>query len=260
LKLISYSPSINAGSNALIQPLGLTTDLAGDQRIQQTIVDMGAYENLFFCPTGTRLYVDSNKTSSGDGTSWATAMRTVWEALKTAHNCTGIEEIWVAKGTYFPMVDQNNIATNRDSAFNNYRNGINLYGGFAGTENQLSQRNVSTNLTVLSGERGLPDSSDNFYKVMNIISKVGETIDTNTVVDGFTITKGNAYNGPGAFIYNGKSLNRQDAGAIRISGDGANTSCGPVIANCKIVQNAANYGGGIYSSGYGGGNATPIFK
>src|SRR5690606_37273746 len=95
---------------------------------------------------------------------------------------------------------------------------------------------------------------------MNIISKAGETIDTNTVVDGFTITKGNAYNGPGAFIYNGKSLNRQDAGAIRISGDGANTSCGPVIANCKIDQNAANYGGGIYSSGYGGGNATPIFK
>src|SRR5690606_37486686 len=40
---------INAGDNGLI-PVGVTTDLAGSVRIQQTIVDMGAYESPFVPP------------------------------------------------------------------------------------------------------------------------------------------------------------------------------------------------------------------
>ena len=40
----TFSPAINAGSNALI-PAGITTDLAGNQRIRVTTVDMGAYES-----------------------------------------------------------------------------------------------------------------------------------------------------------------------------------------------------------------------
>ena len=40
----TYSPAINAGSNALI-PAGITTDLAGNARIRVTTVDMGAYES-----------------------------------------------------------------------------------------------------------------------------------------------------------------------------------------------------------------------
>lgn len=41
--LQSGSPAINAGDNSKI-PTGITTDLAGNQRIFNTIVDMGAYE------------------------------------------------------------------------------------------------------------------------------------------------------------------------------------------------------------------------
>lgn len=43
LTLSGASPAINAGDNALI-PAGVTTDLAGNARIQQGTVDMGAYE------------------------------------------------------------------------------------------------------------------------------------------------------------------------------------------------------------------------
>ena len=37
-------------------------------------------------------YVDGNKTSSGDGTSWGTAFKTIQEAIDA---CPGWDEIWV---------------------------------------------------------------------------------------------------------------------------------------------------------------------
>jgi CSLREA domain-containing protein len=50
LTLRSASRALNAGDNALI-PGGVTTDLAGNARIQQSTVDMGAYESPFAAPT-----------------------------------------------------------------------------------------------------------------------------------------------------------------------------------------------------------------
>jgi len=54
LTLSSLSKAINAGSNALI-PSGITTDLAGNARIQFVTVDIGAYESAFSVvgPTAT---------------------------------------------------------------------------------------------------------------------------------------------------------------------------------------------------------------
>ena len=52
LTLRSDSRAINAGSNTLI-PAGITTDLAGNARIQFTTVDMGAYESAFNGPQPT---------------------------------------------------------------------------------------------------------------------------------------------------------------------------------------------------------------
>ena len=46
LTLSAFSRAINAGSNALIPP-GITTDLAGNARIQASTVDMGAFESAF---------------------------------------------------------------------------------------------------------------------------------------------------------------------------------------------------------------------
>jgi len=47
LSLWSSSPAINTGDNTAI-PAGITTDIAGDPRIYDGIVDMGAYEHQGF--------------------------------------------------------------------------------------------------------------------------------------------------------------------------------------------------------------------
>ncbi|MEO6831675.1 MAG: choice-of-anchor Q domain-containing protein, partial [Chitinophagaceae bacterium] len=258
LKLSILSSAVNAGSNALI-PSGITTDITGAARIQQTTVDMGAYENLITCPGGTRLYVDSSKASSGTGTSWTTAYKTVWEALTAANRCSNINEIWVAKGTYFPMQNPTTISGSRDSSFRILRNGIKIYGGFAGTETALSQRNISANPSILSGDIGtVNDSTDNSDHVVTIISPSGTTIDTTTVIDGLTITRANA-NGGNFSLGTIITLVGGDGGGILSIANGTGTQCNPLIQNCTFTRNKANVGGSFYSRG-ASGISNPTFR
>ena len=56
------------------------------------------------------------------------------------------DQIWVAAGTYKPTVDP---AAHTSFAI---LAGTELYGGFAGTETNLSERNYLTNVTTLSGD------------------------------------------------------------------------------------------------------------
>ena len=92
-----------------------------------------------------------------------------------------------------------------------------LYGGFDGTETILSQRNIEDNPTTIDAD-GAP------YAV-RIVSVAGVRI------DGFVITGGDSMNERG--------------GGIRCGG------ASPIIANCTIMENAAEYGGGVYCTGSG---------
>ncbi len=75
------------------------------------------------------------------------------------NSCHDVKQIWVAKGTYKPAF------ANRDSAFI-MRNNVASFGGFAGIETQLSQRNWQLNPTILSGDIGtVGNRSDNSHDV-----------------------------------------------------------------------------------------------
>jgi hypothetical protein len=65
-RLSACSPAINAGSNVAVNSPGLLTDLNGDPRIQEGVVDIGAYEHTF-TPGPSNLQVDAVCHNKGQG-------------------------------------------------------------------------------------------------------------------------------------------------------------------------------------------------
>lgn len=211
---------------------------------------------------GSRLYVDSSVAVSGTGASWASPLKTVSQALALVNAGACVNEVWVKRGTYFPMAGTA-MATSRDSSLRVLRNGVKLYGSFAGGETTLAQRTtavMAANPTTLSGDIGVAnDSTDNSHHVMTLVGRPSAPIDSNTVVDGFTITRGNA-DGIGNFTVNTIGLGRSDAGGVYNAGQGTGNNCSPKFANCTVVRNTAQFGGGMYNAGFSGGASNPVIR
>jgi len=166
LHLRPGSPCIDAGSDsAYFRP---STDIDGDPRPVDgnndnvAKVDMGADEYVPGTPFGI-WYVNGAVPSSGNGTSWAQAKKTIQEAV--AASVKG-DEIWVKAGTYsLPGT----ITVSKE---------IKLYGGFAGTETQRNQRDWKTNVTTVDGHL----FSGTCFHVQHYVS-------FNFIIDGFTISQ-----------------------------------------------------------------------
>ena len=174
-----------------------------------------------------QVYVTVAGAGANDGSSWANAYSgtQLRGALRAANAGS---QFWIAAGTYHP-------STVKDSSF--YINsGVKVYGGFSGTETLLSARNWNTNETIFSGDIGVVgDSTDNSVHV--VVFDLN-SIDSTTLLDGLTITRGNAQPDYGGGIY--------------ISTQGATARSYPVIKHCKVTHNNAKYGaGGIYAHSYG---------
>ncbi|MCW5876186.1 MAG: sortase [Anaerolineales bacterium] len=178
-----------------------------------------------------------------DGDSWATAYANLQDALAD-HSCT---EIWVAAGTYLP--DESDPG-NQTLSFG-LKTSVEIYGGFAGTENQRNQRNWLANETILSGNIGLPgDDTDNSYHV--VVGDAGAS----SVLDGFTIRDGYAHGlgghnvGGGILISNGSPTLRNltitdNQGAL---GGGMYVGQGnPVLSRVIFTDNIADFAGGMYA-------------
>jgi trimeric autotransporter adhesin len=217
LRLQGCSPAINAGNDAATST---AVDLAGNTR-KNGVIDVGAYER----PTGTAgtLFVNDNgPADGGDGSNWANALTDLQDAL-AASSCQGITQIWVAAGTYKPTT-----GTDRTVSFA-MRNSLAIYGGFAGTETQLAQRNWNTNETILSGNIGnLNTADDNSYHVLYNYSN---QLNNSAVIDGFTIRDGNTL--PNASAKNGAGMYNYDAS--------------PMVYNCRFINNLAENGGAVAS-------------
>ncbi len=241
--LLSNSPAINAGDNAIVDSLGIATDLTGGPRIIGCTVDMGAYE----APSTSNaiLYVNTNvQGGNQDGTSWDHAFSDLQDALAVA-KCG--DNVWVAKGTYFPTT-----TTDRTISFE-LPNGVAMYGGFVGTESTLDERDWQTNETILSGDIGVVgDSLDNSHTVVYM-----EYVDSTTVLDGLSIVKGRTIN----VLGQAPILDRKKSGGgIYVQAMGAVNEVNPKILNCSFLGNYAfNAGGGVFVNGSENGNVSPYF-
>ena len=177
---------------------------------------------LFFVSAseGAVLYVNTGAAGANDGSSWTNAFRSLQDALNASVDG---DEIWVAAGVYRPTT-----GIDRSISFV-MKNGVTLYGGFAGTETLQKQRKWRLNETVLSGNIGVPGSTtDNSYHVV-----VADGTNSSAVLDGFTITGGNA---------NGATEEFKRGGGMHNDGGS------PTVRNCRFVSNHADkYGGGIYN-------------
>jgi hypothetical protein len=171
-------------------------------------------------PTGVR-YATSVASGSGDCSSWANAC----VLLTALTGAASGDEIWVAAGTHKPTA-----GSSRGATFQ-LVNGVAVYGGFAGTETDRSERNPTINVTILSGDLngddvGYANNSENVYHVVTGV--------TGATLDGFTITAGNA-NVDDVFSPDGN-------GGGMLNNSGSN----PTLANLIFTGNStAYYGGGM---------------
>ncbi len=187
-------------------------------------------------------YVNQNANGLASGQSWANAFPNLKTALTQAQ--VG-DAIWVAQGTYLP-----DTGSNRDETFL-LKSGVQLYGGFAGTESAVNQRNISEHPVVLSGNIGnAADSTDNSYTILTLFFP-----DANTRIDGFILEHGYSVSDTN-YYYNSPVL---CGGAVYIHGE--NGKALPVFANCTFRHNVAQSdGGAIYVNGQGTKESLPIFK
>jgi len=218
-------------------------------------------------------HVDGSAAAGGDGTSWAGAFNDLQAALVAARPG---DQVWVARGTYTPTS-----GADRSASFA-LPDGAAIYGGFAGTETTLGQRDWVANVTTLSGEIGVRDNlADNSYHVVT-----ARGLTAATTLDGFTITGGNAdgptagskrgaglwvvqcgealtvarvtfvanraYNGGAMYMDNSKGALRDvwfvgNTAALVAGGLFCDTSA-PTLTHVNFVGNAARYGAGLYTN------------
>ena len=145
----------------------------------------------------TKWFVIPGAPTTGGGHAWADPID-----LQTAINtAVAGDSVFVAQGTYQLAVAQ---------SFN-MKGGVKIYGGFAGTETSLAERDLfAAHVSTLRGNGA------------SVVKNNNNGLTATAILDGFTITNGNARSGGGLYNY----------------------GASPTISNCVI---SGNNGGGMYN-------------
>ena len=165
-------------------------------------------------PEGCVRFVSASAEPNGDGLGWCTAFQKVHDGIESAfdalegdpeiENC----QVWVAQGTYTLVAPGDTILL---------RPGVEVYGGFAGLESELTERDWRANVTTLDGD-GI---------AVHVV-----TGSNGSVLDGFTVTGGSG---------------GEQGGGFRSAG------CSPTVRNCVFTGNSVSgahaKGGGAYVQG-----------
>jgi len=227
----SGSVTVTVNVNYLAEPLGRITNrcvMRGSSAWSSIarITDVNTWSPAV-------IYVDVNAPGATTGMSWNNAYRDLQYALGKVRQGCG-NAIWVAKGRYKPTTDP----VNYEATFQ-LVSGKLLYGGFAGGETNINQRNLSANETILDGDIDGDGYADLDYVV------TADTVNSSTVIDGFTVRKGYYEYGDSAGIYiSGGSPTIKHAKITENKyGIHCVNSSSPNITNCLIENNSSSYGG-----------------
>ncbi|MHC4717410.1 MAG: BACON domain-containing protein, partial [Planctomycetota bacterium] len=166
------------------------------------------------------IYVDTAATGAGTGLSWDDAFTSLADGVAAANASETRTNVWVAAGTYG--------GGHQPAA------GRTLYGGFAGGETALSQRDWHGNVTTIDAT-GL---------------QYGVRIADGCVVDGFTIQGATAGDLGGGVYFPSRVAARvancriQGNQAARGGGINADSQSRPFLVNCILANNSATTSGG----------------
>lgn len=272
------SAFIDGGDGDMYDDRFGTTDMAGQGRLSNGMIDIGAYEYQAI-PASRIRYVKPDGSDMNSGDSWGTAYRTIQHAIDALAATPGMPgEVWVAAGTYEPTtyLEDN---PNYPASFR-MSDGISVYGGFEGKETSKANRKIKAggmpwdfaNVTILqgqsySGEIGW-NNTDNRWSLNSasthvvwfapLLNENKRGFDNVTILDGVTVRGGQAttsqadyYNGDrGAGIYMcvnawltnsvvTENVAQGDGGAVWLSG-------GRVMSSLLFNNSSDSRGGAIY--------------
>lgn len=166
-----------------------------------------------FC---ARYYVKTDGSDYADGLSWNTAFQTIAHAVDEADYEGG--EIWIASGEYVSY-----------SGFLDIGSGISLYGGFGGTESELSERTPLSGRSIISGK--------NYYS----------SFENYGLVDGFVLNNWGKENSRGINNYraivNCIICNNTSDDTELIYNSGRMEHCtitGNTSASCAVIRNSGS--------------------
>lgn len=272
------SAFIDGGDGDMYDDRFGTTDMAGQGRLSNGMIDIGAYEYQAI-PASRIRYVKPGGSDMNSGDSWDAAYRTIQHAIDALAATPGMPgEVWVAAGTYEPTtyLEDN---PNYPASFR-MSDGISVYGGFAGTETSKAEREIKAggmpwdfaNVTILQGQSYSGEiswnSTDNRWSLNSasthvvwfapLLNENKRGFDNVTILDGVTVRGGQAttsqadyYNGDrGAGIYMcvnawltnsvvTENVAQGDGGAVWLSG-------GRVMSSLLFNNSSDSRGGAIY--------------
>jgi parallel beta-helix repeat protein len=249
------SPCRNAGDNEWA--VGVT-DIDGQPRLQEGVVDMGADESdgTLHAPVSRTWFVSATGLDTNDGTSWGQAKRTVASALLQAG---GDDEVWVANGTYAERIS--------------IPAGVSLFGGFVGTETAREQRNRVANPTILDGGGSgfvvscpLQGAVVDGFTVRNGVDGVHCVNGTIALMDcivsgnganGVFVQSGGARVGGSTFTGNGRGINLNNAaGTVTGSGISGSANYGVFLQFGSVTLDANAVFSNVNGFGLSQGSAT----
>ena len=272
------SAFIDGGDGDMYDDRFGTTDMAGQGRLSNGMIDIGAYEYQAI-PASRIRYVKPGGSDMNSGDSWEAAYRTIQHAIDALAATPGMPgEVWVAAGTYEPTtyLEDN---PNYPASFR-MSDGISVYGGFAGTETSKAEREIKAggmpwdfaNVTILQGQSysgeiswnntdnrwSLNSASTHVVWFAPLLNENKRGFDNVTILDGVTVRGGQAttsqadyYNGDrGAGIYMcvnswltnsvvTENVAQGDGGAVWLSG-------GRVMSSLLFNNSSDSRGGAIY--------------